>query len=174
MSNQQFIHIPSSDFPSDILKWMKINANPKMLFTLMKCCKYFQDFPEFPYFVVKEVQYGFKRDNWLFQTLDGKVYFYEGTQGIENIGKKLWITEILVLSAFPKIVSCIIPKIAVCDIKSLSLQFQNLAFNEFKYLTASGNVIDIFLRESTIKYENDEQVFIDLIFKCVPNVETFK
>uniref|UniRef100_A0A914Q472 F-box domain-containing protein n=1 Tax=Panagrolaimus davidi TaxID=227884 RepID=A0A914Q472_9BILA len=173
MSNQQFIHVPLSDLPSDVLKWMKINAKPKMLLKLMKCCKYFQHFPEFPYFVVKEVQYGFKRDNWLFQTLDGKMHFYEGTQGIENIEKKLWITEILVLSVFSNLASCVIPKISVCDIKSLSLQFQNLAFNEFKFLTASGNVIDLFLRESTIKYENDEQVFIDSIFKCVPNVETF-
>ena len=35
--------IPVSSFPSDVLKWMKKNANCKQSWKLTKICKYFKD-----------------------------------------------------------------------------------------------------------------------------------
>uniref|UniRef100_A0AC35ET35 F-box domain-containing protein n=1 Tax=Panagrolaimus sp. PS1159 TaxID=55785 RepID=A0AC35ET35_9BILA len=161
----KFIRVPSSDFPSDVLEWMKINANPKMLFKLMKCCKYFQHFPEFPYFVVKEFH---MINNWVFKTLDGKFLTYEGEQEFEKINKKLWITHSLSISGQ---ISSIFPKIAVCDFQKLSISDQKLSFDEFKFLTCSGNVKYLGITKTLISYENGDPVYIDSILKCVPNVE---
>uniref|UniRef100_A0A914PZ25 F-box domain-containing protein n=1 Tax=Panagrolaimus davidi TaxID=227884 RepID=A0A914PZ25_9BILA len=165
-----FIRVPLSDFPSDVLKWMKINAKPKMLLKLMKCCKYFQHFPEFPFFVVKKFH---TINNWV-ETLNGKFLTYEGERGFEKINKKLWITDILAISGQANIFSSIFPKIALCDVYKLSIYGQKLSFDEFKFLTCSGNVKHLDITKTFINHENGDPVFIDSILKCVPNVEIFK
>uniref|UniRef100_A0A914QYN9 F-box domain-containing protein n=1 Tax=Panagrolaimus davidi TaxID=227884 RepID=A0A914QYN9_9BILA len=168
--NIPFIRVPSSDFPSDILKWMKINAKPKMLLKLMKCCKYFQHFPEFPFFVVKEISFCYKdegdeyEDHWWLMTLDDKTQIFKGLKSIERVTKKFWITKLLVFN----VPEYLIPKIAVCDIRILHLD-KPISYDDFKFLTASGNVKELNIWES-IKYSNGDPVYIDKIFECVPKV----
>uniref|UniRef100_A0A914QIY8 F-box domain-containing protein n=1 Tax=Panagrolaimus davidi TaxID=227884 RepID=A0A914QIY8_9BILA len=172
MSNSRpFIRVPLSDFPMDVLKWMKINAKPKMLFKLMKCCKYFQDLPEFPFFVVKQF---YTVNNWFFETLTGKFLTYEGEQEFEKINKNLWITDILAINGQANIFSSVFPKIAVCEVRKLSFSSQKLSFDEFKFLTCSGNVKYLDIKKTFINHKNGDPVYIDSILKCVPNVEIFK
>uniref|UniRef100_A0AC34GGR2 Uncharacterized protein n=1 Tax=Panagrolaimus sp. ES5 TaxID=591445 RepID=A0AC34GGR2_9BILA len=123
------------EHPVDVLKWMKKNANPKMAFKLMKCCKFFQ-IPEFPYFVVKEVCYDKKK--WTFITLDNEKHVFES---IENITKKLWITKYLFFKS-KNLTSHLISKIGVCNVEMLSLINQVITYDEFQILTASGTVKD--------------------------------
>uniref|UniRef100_A0A914PLW6 F-box domain-containing protein n=1 Tax=Panagrolaimus davidi TaxID=227884 RepID=A0A914PLW6_9BILA len=154
--NIPFIRAPLSDFPSDILKWMKINANPKMLLKLMKCCKYFQHLPEFPYFVVKEIRFCYKveggedEDHWWLMTLDDKTQIFKGLKSIEKVTKKFWITKSLDFN----VPEYLIPKIAVCDIQILHLE-KPISYDYFKFLTASGNVKEFNISTSaSIKYNN--------------------
>uniref|UniRef100_A0A914QLM5 Uncharacterized protein n=1 Tax=Panagrolaimus davidi TaxID=227884 RepID=A0A914QLM5_9BILA len=168
--NIPFVRAPSSDFPSDVLKWMKINAKPKMLLKLMKCCKYFQHFPEFPFFVVKEIRFCYKdegdeyEDHWWLMTLDDKTQIFKGLKSIEKVTKPIWITKSLVFN----VPEYLIPKIAVCDIQILHLEHP-ISYDYFKFLTASGNVKELNIWAS-VKYSNGDPVYIDKIFECVPKV----
>uniref|UniRef100_A0AC35FHQ6 Uncharacterized protein n=1 Tax=Panagrolaimus sp. PS1159 TaxID=55785 RepID=A0AC35FHQ6_9BILA len=95
-------------------------------------------------------------------------------QEFEKINKKLWITDILGISGQANIFSSIFPKIAVCDVQILAFSGQKLSFDEFKFLTCSGNVKHLNIGETFIIHENGDPVYIDSILKCVPNVEIFK
>uniref|UniRef100_A0A914QFM5 DUF3822 family protein n=1 Tax=Panagrolaimus davidi TaxID=227884 RepID=A0A914QFM5_9BILA len=169
--NIPFIRVPSSDFPSDILKWMKINAKPKMSLKLMKCCKYFQHFPEFPFFVVKKFEIT-PDETLLFITLDKKEHFYESLEEFENSNtKNLWITEHFYADEVSNLISRLIPKIAVCDFKRLSLFDQKITFDEFRFLTDSEKLKYLDLFDTIITFENGNPVFIDTLFKSLPNVK---
>uniref|UniRef100_A0AC35F1F2 Uncharacterized protein n=1 Tax=Panagrolaimus sp. PS1159 TaxID=55785 RepID=A0AC35F1F2_9BILA len=158
--------VPESDFPSDVLKWMKANANPKMTLKLMKISKYFECF------VVKKLEY--EDNSWSLITPDGQQL--EGMDVMENITEKIWITDELVILSFtdiPNFIPCIIPKIAVCDIKHLDIYNQKLSFDEFKFFTASGNIEDLKIENTNIILKNGDPIFIDSIFECIPNVKYF-
>uniref|UniRef100_A0AC34F6N0 Uncharacterized protein n=1 Tax=Panagrolaimus sp. ES5 TaxID=591445 RepID=A0AC34F6N0_9BILA len=168
------IHPPSSDFPSDVLKWMKINAKPKMALKLMQCHKYFQH-PEFPYSIIEDVEYYFDGYEQYFSALDAE-YLNDDElfESIKNITKNLWITHGISLIEVPtSIISCLIPKIAVCDISKLDLVNQQLSINEFKFLTASGRIKVLDFYNTSVKNENGEPVFVDEYFEFLPNVKDF-
>uniref|UniRef100_A0AC34GYR4 DUF38 domain-containing protein n=1 Tax=Panagrolaimus sp. ES5 TaxID=591445 RepID=A0AC34GYR4_9BILA len=131
----------------------------------MKCHKYFQH-KKFPFFAVKDVEYDNFMKLWVVTPLDD--HFPEGFVKIEKL-QILWITESLKMAKLP--VSRIISKTAVFDMKDLWLLEQNLLFDEFKLLTASGNVKFLRLDETKIKYENGDSVFIDELFEFLPNIE---
>uniref|UniRef100_A0A914Q5D9 F-box domain-containing protein n=1 Tax=Panagrolaimus davidi TaxID=227884 RepID=A0A914Q5D9_9BILA len=168
-----YIHIPSSDFPSDILKWMKIKANPKMLLKLMKCCKYFQHFPEFPFFVVKEAFYDGDPRPSSFTTLNDEMYLME-EEYIKNNDKKIWVTNDFGIYDPKLVFSTILPKYAVFDIRFLVLYHQKLSFEELKILTASGTIEKMNFEDTIFKSENGKQVFIDSILECVPNLASLR
>uniref|UniRef100_A0AC34G0Q4 Uncharacterized protein n=1 Tax=Panagrolaimus sp. ES5 TaxID=591445 RepID=A0AC34G0Q4_9BILA len=73
------IHAPASDFPSDILKWMKKDAKPKMALKLMKCHKYFQH-QQFPYFVVKSIACYDGQDILEVRSFYYRKYYYKGLE----------------------------------------------------------------------------------------------
>uniref|UniRef100_A0AC35F5Y5 DUF38 domain-containing protein n=1 Tax=Panagrolaimus sp. PS1159 TaxID=55785 RepID=A0AC35F5Y5_9BILA len=163
------IHVPLSDFPSEVLKKMKENANPKMSLKLMQCHKYFQH-QEFPYFIIKSFEYD--DDEWNFITLNDEVHLYNGVEGIEKLTtKKLWITENIIL--LDNIVSRLIPKIVVCDILWLKLYNQKMTYDEFKFLTASGNVEILELCNTDITHKNGDFVDVHTLLGCVPNIFEF-
>uniref|UniRef100_A0AC34FDI6 DUF38 domain-containing protein n=1 Tax=Panagrolaimus sp. ES5 TaxID=591445 RepID=A0AC34FDI6_9BILA len=164
-----FTRAPSSNFPSDVLKWMKENAKSKMALKLMKCNKYFQH-SEFPYFVVRSARYYGDEDVWRLFRLDSELHIHEG---LESIQKMFWITQCISVYRLSTSVSNLISKIAVCDIKYLELKNQNILFDEFKFLTSSGTVETLYFLETTIKDENGQRVFIDQFFKLLPNVKDF-
>uniref|UniRef100_A0AC34GZ39 DUF38 domain-containing protein n=1 Tax=Panagrolaimus sp. ES5 TaxID=591445 RepID=A0AC34GZ39_9BILA len=160
------IHVPSSDFPSDVLKWMKKDAKGKILYKLMKSNKYFQH-SEFPFFAVKFVEYDAWWDNkWIIYTLDG-----HRLEGLGDTEEVLWITETLRLTELPNLVSRIISATAVFDLKELLFEHQELMFDEFKILTASGNIKCLSFQGTNVKHENGDPVFIDELFEFLSNVQ---
>uniref|UniRef100_A0AC34F725 F-box domain-containing protein n=1 Tax=Panagrolaimus sp. ES5 TaxID=591445 RepID=A0AC34F725_9BILA len=172
------------NFPMDILKWMKLNAHPKMSLKLMQVCKYFQHV-KFPYFVVKNI-YG-KDFVSMYSVLgnnDLRIW-----QRADEAPDNLWITDTIFsdqvgmnfMSLFSlyahllieaSFISKIIQKIVVCDIKKLELHGQDLTLKEFKFLTASGKIQDLSFSSTLIKEENGGVVFMDTILDCLPNVES--
>uniref|UniRef100_A0AC34FCT7 Uncharacterized protein n=1 Tax=Panagrolaimus sp. ES5 TaxID=591445 RepID=A0AC34FCT7_9BILA len=155
---------PESDFPSDVLKWAKKNAAPKMALKLMQICKYFQ----FPYFVINTLEgnYG----GWRYRQEDS--YSYRNID-IKNLSKKLWVTRKLGFWNNNVLIP-LLPKIAVSDFYFLSLKNQNITFNEFKFLTAAGNVTEVFLYDSLIKDESDHNVPLEDILECLPKIEKLR
>jgi hypothetical protein len=158
---------PSSNFPSDILKWMKENSKPKTALKLMQICKYFQH-PEFPYFVMRQLQ-GSVSYGWRYQPLLFEIYENLDFESCQN---KLWITEELHIfdNHKSKMLLSLLPKIAVCDVLILHLIVNNITFEQFKLLTAAGNVLELLLQETIIKNENDEIIPLENIFDDLPNL----
>lgn len=154
---------PASDFPSDVLKWMKSNANPKMALKLMQICKFFQHH-QFPYFVVKVLETETNGSTYISYTgtTFQKIYF-------DTLTKKLWITEGLWLWGNNPI-SSLLSKIAVYDFNHLSLCNQIISFKEFKFLNAGGKVIELYLSNIIVKDENDEKIPLEDIIEVIPNI----
>uniref|UniRef100_A0AC34G1X3 Uncharacterized protein n=1 Tax=Panagrolaimus sp. ES5 TaxID=591445 RepID=A0AC34G1X3_9BILA len=167
------IHAPSSDFPTDVFKWIKENAEGKMALKSMKCHKYFQH-PDFPYSIILNIAYNDREDKWDVMTLDGKKLVYYGLESIETaFTKKLWLIGSLALLESPNLVTRFITKIAVCDIKYLTLADQQFSFNDFLFLTSANLITHISLYNTVINDDNGDPIFIDSILKCLPNLTAF-
>uniref|UniRef100_A0AC34F4L0 Uncharacterized protein n=1 Tax=Panagrolaimus sp. ES5 TaxID=591445 RepID=A0AC34F4L0_9BILA len=168
MEEKSVSTIPSTpvpqDFPPDVYKWMKNNAEPKKALKLMKVCKYFQHKNGFPYLVVKNVTSC--GNIWIYQTLDGQKHDF---QRIEDIPKKFWITEELELVIGQNVASILLLKTVVCNIRKLKLDNQIITLNEFKLLTDGGNVEICDMMLSTITDNNGEIVPLEDICECLPN-----
>uniref|UniRef100_A0AC34GTK8 Uncharacterized protein n=1 Tax=Panagrolaimus sp. ES5 TaxID=591445 RepID=A0AC34GTK8_9BILA len=152
--------------PDSIMHYMKMNAPPRLSLKLMQASKYFC-FKEFPYFVVKELIYfayswKFRQGKGGFQILD-----------LESLSKPLWITSSFDSGTFKdeKLVSNILSKIAVCDIKNLSLFDQIITWNEFQKLSSSGIIESIDFSGSDVKYDHGNIVPLDEIIKLLPKLE---
>uniref|UniRef100_A0A914Q9Z7 Uncharacterized protein n=1 Tax=Panagrolaimus davidi TaxID=227884 RepID=A0A914Q9Z7_9BILA len=167
---------PWSDFPSDVLKWMKKNAKPKAALKLMQICKYFQH-QEFPFFVVKELILG---NRWRYRTLPG----YPLKPKNYVTGKfcdqpfDVWVAESLSLamSSWSKVLydDCwgqMLPKLAVHDVKCLSFDHVSITFREFKVLNDGGKVSSLNLKSAFIRDESHEIVPLENLFECLPNLK---
>uniref|UniRef100_A0A914QZ48 Uncharacterized protein n=1 Tax=Panagrolaimus davidi TaxID=227884 RepID=A0A914QZ48_9BILA len=148
-------------FRKPMLDYLKKNANPKVLLKLMQVSKYFL-FKEFPFIVVKDLKH--EDDKW---NID-----------LENITKKLWITESFVIeenfSPFNDImlVSSIVPKIAACDITDLWMIGQQISLQEFKLLNAD-KIKDFHFRESMITDSNGDILSVENILSFLLKVLSF-
>uniref|UniRef100_A0A914QIL5 Uncharacterized protein n=1 Tax=Panagrolaimus davidi TaxID=227884 RepID=A0A914QIL5_9BILA len=155
---------PKLYFPSDVFKWMKLNASPKMALKLMKVCKYFQHENGFPFLVVKDI---LQHDStWILETLDKKEILAES---LETISDKLWIVGRVTIYPGPKAVANLLLKSVVLNIETLSLCGQNVTMDEFKALTDGGMIKEFEITQSTITSENGEIVPLEDICECLPN-----
>uniref|UniRef100_A0A914QM28 Uncharacterized protein n=1 Tax=Panagrolaimus davidi TaxID=227884 RepID=A0A914QM28_9BILA len=165
-SEQTFVTFgsPKLYFPSDVFKWMKLNANPKMALKLMKVCKYFQHSNGFPFLVVKCIlQNG---STWILETLDKKEILAES---LETISDKLWVVGRVTIYPGQKAVANLLLKTVVINIEELMLYAQNITMDEFKALTDGGTIERCYFKQSTITFENDEIVPLEDILECLPN-----
>uniref|UniRef100_A0A914P7A5 Uncharacterized protein n=1 Tax=Panagrolaimus davidi TaxID=227884 RepID=A0A914P7A5_9BILA len=151
-------------FPSDIFKWMKLNASPKMALKLMKVCKYFQHENGFPFLVVKDIVH--VGPTWSLVALDNKEITAES---LETISDKLWIVGDVTIYAGPKAVANLLLKSVVLNIEELFLYDQNITMDEFMALNDGETVEICYLKQSTITSENDEIVSLEDILECLPN-----
>uniref|UniRef100_A0A914PZY1 Uncharacterized protein n=1 Tax=Panagrolaimus davidi TaxID=227884 RepID=A0A914PZY1_9BILA len=140
-------------FPSDVFKWMKLNANPKMALKLMKVCKYFQHSNGFPFLVVKDIL--LRGSTLILVTLDNKEITAES---LEAISDKLWIVGSVTIYAAPKGVANLLLKSVVLNSETLSLCGQNMTMDEFKALTDGETVVICYLKQSTITFENGDKI----------------
>uniref|UniRef100_A0AC35FY74 Uncharacterized protein n=1 Tax=Panagrolaimus sp. PS1159 TaxID=55785 RepID=A0AC35FY74_9BILA len=132
----------------------------------MKICKFFKH-RNFPYFVVNKIENN--GDRWEYWSLDGEKH----SLGInEDLPNNLWIVkEIRLYREFN--FTALFEKIVVCDAKYLIFHdcSPTISYNQFKYLTASGNVEDLLLCGSVVRYEeNGEAVPFEAILECLPKI----
>uniref|UniRef100_A0A914P976 Uncharacterized protein n=1 Tax=Panagrolaimus davidi TaxID=227884 RepID=A0A914P976_9BILA len=154
---------PPSDFPSDVLKWMKKNAKPKAELKLMQTCKYFL-YQKFPYVLVKDSMNGTNEH----PSAPTFKFNYRNIH-LNKIAIKFWLTGKLAIRTETNF-NTLFPKIAVCEIKSLSLLDLCITFEHFNFLTDSGNITTLYLFNAIIKNLNGSNVPLEDILEGLPNL----
>uniref|UniRef100_A0A914P9I6 Uncharacterized protein n=1 Tax=Panagrolaimus davidi TaxID=227884 RepID=A0A914P9I6_9BILA len=155
--------ITRKDFPTDVLKYMKLNATPRMSVKLMKICKYFKH-REFPFFVIKLIKHCF--GEWTYITLDNITIT---TNSLAEIPDNLWITERIIVSIEEIDFTAFINKIIVSDAESIHFVSQTIPFNKFKHLCA--NVKNFNSISSYLKDDDGNDICLDEVLESLPNLE---
>uniref|UniRef100_A0AC35FTJ5 Uncharacterized protein n=1 Tax=Panagrolaimus sp. PS1159 TaxID=55785 RepID=A0AC35FTJ5_9BILA len=161
---------PISEFPADVLKYMKENATPKQIIKSMNVIKYFipKECP-FTYFGNENFdECAFLDENNLTIYTSGGIKYI-----LNDLPKNLGISgKLSVLNgmALPILIS----KIIVCDIKILCLCTPRITFGEFKFLTASGKLKELELIKTIIIWENGIIVPYEILLGHTPYLRFLK
>uniref|UniRef100_A0AC34G558 Uncharacterized protein n=1 Tax=Panagrolaimus sp. ES5 TaxID=591445 RepID=A0AC34G558_9BILA len=150
---------PPSNFPPDVLKWIKENANPKTAPKTMQICKYFQ-YPDF--FAVKTMEGN--DQGWRYRS---RLDINNRNMDLQALTSKIWITEELVICSEMALIF-LLPKIRIY---SLELTNFDIPFDEFKILTAAGKIRTLKLKGIFVIDENGDDVPMEDILKEVPKIE---
>uniref|UniRef100_A0A914YTX6 Uncharacterized protein n=1 Tax=Panagrolaimus superbus TaxID=310955 RepID=A0A914YTX6_9BILA len=141
------------------MKYILKNSTPEAWKKLIKTCKYF--FSKNPVFPVGHLRAGFADGEW------------DGDCGIVNTNQpivKLWLYKSLFVNT-PATFSSLIPKLSKCSVQNLSIEGQNLTWEEFQFLTVSGLVTSFKFIGSTVKYSDGKIVIFDKLLENLKNVE---
>uniref|UniRef100_A0A914QA04 Uncharacterized protein n=1 Tax=Panagrolaimus davidi TaxID=227884 RepID=A0A914QA04_9BILA len=167
-SSKVLTHPPPSDFPSDILKWMKKkDKKPPTLLKLVKISKYFQSLRFFP---VKAVQSFLGPLPWYITLNNERI----NLNSVEEMPNRLWITEKLsLLSPAYIIYEKLLSNLAFCEAKEMYFADQKITFKEYKILTAGKKVEYLRLTSTTLKYENGIDIYYEDFIKFLPKIKKF-
>uniref|UniRef100_A0A914PMZ2 Uncharacterized protein n=1 Tax=Panagrolaimus davidi TaxID=227884 RepID=A0A914PMZ2_9BILA len=160
------LYPPSSNFPSDVLKYMKANANPnpKSSVKLMKLNKFFLQ-EKCPFtFLGQRVT--------LFQDcLKGRRY---KEYKLDELPNNLGFSDGICVedgSLLPQLMS----KTVACELETLTLKAQQISFDGFKFLISSGKIKRLELHNSCVINENDEIIpYEDLLDLIIPSLRTLE
>uniref|UniRef100_A0A914YV94 Uncharacterized protein n=1 Tax=Panagrolaimus superbus TaxID=310955 RepID=A0A914YV94_9BILA len=121
--------------------------------------------------VVKELKYD--HNKWLY--CKGKYSWNYTRLDLDTLSKPLWITKGLnCYTEDEGLVSRLLSKAVVCDVKNLRLEDQIITWNELKLLISSGNIENLTFCYSHVEYENNKIVGIDEILQLLPNVKQIR
>uniref|UniRef100_A0A914PJM6 F-box domain-containing protein n=1 Tax=Panagrolaimus davidi TaxID=227884 RepID=A0A914PJM6_9BILA len=153
-------------YPTDIFKWIKKNANPRMLIKLMQVCKYFC-YQKFPYLVTYSFD-GFEEDIFNYSIKSG----YINKRMKYPCNKSLWITRVLTLKTFPSILPKFIESMIICDATYIHLERIHVSFSDFKILTASRSVEILHCYGNTMICDDSGNIAsLENILECLPKLE---
>uniref|UniRef100_A0A914QM03 Uncharacterized protein n=1 Tax=Panagrolaimus davidi TaxID=227884 RepID=A0A914QM03_9BILA len=158
---------PKSDFPADILKYMKKNATEKQAFKLMKANKYFiREKCPFVYFGdgVSLIQ------NLVLQLLYTPSNAPNVTKyKIEELPNNLGICGTLNIR-HENIFSQFISKCVIFDLKCLIFMNSNekISYDDFKVLTSSGRLETLDLGETIVTSNNGEIIPYESLLDHTP------
>uniref|UniRef100_A0A914QVP2 F-box domain-containing protein n=1 Tax=Panagrolaimus davidi TaxID=227884 RepID=A0A914QVP2_9BILA len=157
-------------FPKPLILYILENASSYLLKKLNKICKYL-----------------FLKRN--FAIIDKLLIFDETTEGykesisgydltlnvskLDQLKNNLWITDELRAYYSAPNLSSIVNKIVKCDIKLLNVFENDVTFNEFKILTASGNIEKISLRNA-IQYSDGTNLALDDLLLMIPKASNIR
>uniref|UniRef100_A0AC35GIK8 Uncharacterized protein n=1 Tax=Panagrolaimus sp. PS1159 TaxID=55785 RepID=A0AC35GIK8_9BILA len=159
---------PASDFPDNILKYMKKNATEKQALKLMKANKYFiREKCPFIYFgdnvtlsknFVHQIFFSSNRMDYRFDKLPNNLGIY-GTLDIRHENS---------LSQF-------ISKCVACDLKCLYLpnnwwKIGKISYDDFKVLTSSGRLERLSLGETIVTSDNGEIIPYEFHLEHTPSL----
>uniref|UniRef100_A0A914PWR5 DUF38 domain-containing protein n=1 Tax=Panagrolaimus davidi TaxID=227884 RepID=A0A914PWR5_9BILA len=152
---------PSSDFPSDVLKYMKANAKPKQAVKLMKRSKYF---------LQGKCQYTFLGQ---FLTLHPDCLENYEEYKLDELPNNLGFSDEICVedgSLLPQLMS----KTVACELEHLIIKAQQISFEGFKFLISSGKVKRLKLYNSSVINENDEIVPYEDLFDLIPSLRNLE
>uniref|UniRef100_A0A914Q1I8 Uncharacterized protein n=1 Tax=Panagrolaimus davidi TaxID=227884 RepID=A0A914Q1I8_9BILA len=159
---------PASDFPADILKYMKKNATEKQVLKLMKTNKYFiREKCPFIYFGVRVSL----TQNFVHQILsDTNVMNYRIEELPNNLGISgaLYIQHENLLSQFNS-------KCIIFDLKCLYFinqwwKIEKISYDDFKVLTSSGRLKTLDLGPTIVTSNNGEIVPYESLLDHTPSL----
>uniref|UniRef100_A0A914P0V1 Uncharacterized protein n=1 Tax=Panagrolaimus davidi TaxID=227884 RepID=A0A914P0V1_9BILA len=155
---------PKSDFPADILKFMKKNATEKQALKLMKTNKYFiREKCPFIYFD----DYFVLTQNFVHQTHSTpKAMYYR----IEELPNNLGISGTLNVQ-HENLLSQFISKCIIFDLKCLNfnwLKNVKISYNDFKFLTSSGRLEKLDLGPTNVTSKNGEIIPYESLLDHTP------
>lgn len=156
--NVKIPHSPptSSDFPVDILRFMKKNASPKQILNLMQSIKYFLP-PKFPFFVFRN----FCRRKYKLNE-------------IEKFAENLWLKGNFNILGRDDIAFTLLSKAVVCDISSMTLSDVDILFEDFKKLVKFNKVrFAHFELNFKVVYGSGEIVPWEVIFSHLSSIKYF-
>uniref|UniRef100_A0A914QE83 Uncharacterized protein n=1 Tax=Panagrolaimus davidi TaxID=227884 RepID=A0A914QE83_9BILA len=153
---------PLSTFPSDVLKYMNANANPKQAVKLMKRSKYF---------LQEKCQYTFLGRYLTLHSdcLENYYREYKLNELPNNLGfcHKLCVED---GSLLPQLMS----KTVACELEYLILKALRIPFDGFKFLISSGKVKRLELYNSCVINENDEIVTYEDLIDLIPSLRNLE
>uniref|UniRef100_A0A914Q4M3 Uncharacterized protein n=1 Tax=Panagrolaimus davidi TaxID=227884 RepID=A0A914Q4M3_9BILA len=161
---------PKSDFPNDILKYMKKNATEKQALKLMKTNKYFiREKCPFIYFG----DYVVLTQNFVNQTFflsDEMNYRIDELPNNLGICGTFFIEEGNHLSQF-------ISKCVICDLKCLCFtiswkSIKKISYDDFKVLTSSGRLEKLDLGPTIVTSNNGEIIPYEYLLDHTPELRS--
>uniref|UniRef100_A0A914PCF0 Uncharacterized protein n=1 Tax=Panagrolaimus davidi TaxID=227884 RepID=A0A914PCF0_9BILA len=163
---------PLSDFPADVLKWMKQNVlfSPRLAVKLMKLNKYFLH-SQFPYICIKCILSPLEHsaDEWYIKNLDDS---WMNGLNFNDIPDNIWLTESLSFDK-PNLIPQLLPKVVVFDITELALfgnSFITCSINHFKLITSGRKLERLYLRQILFIDDNGENMPYDVMLEYVPDL----
>uniref|UniRef100_A0A914PWA7 Uncharacterized protein n=1 Tax=Panagrolaimus davidi TaxID=227884 RepID=A0A914PWA7_9BILA len=155
---------PSSDFPSDALKYMKKNANPKQAIKLSKFKKYFIQ-EKCPFIYLGDYIHIYK-DIVEFYNQEQKNYKINEIPN--NLGIGIQTFHVYFDNLLPQLIS----KILICDLKRLQISScVKLSFDDFKFLTSSKSFLELYLYGKVV--DKDGTVPYETLLDNVPSLRHF-
>uniref|UniRef100_A0A914R056 Uncharacterized protein n=1 Tax=Panagrolaimus davidi TaxID=227884 RepID=A0A914R056_9BILA len=163
---------PYCEFPDDVLRYMKENANPKQSFKLMNVIKYFVPKKGCPFTYFGKEYFDDEYALWNENSLS--VYAPESFEyNFNELPNNLGISGRLSVwdgRALPKLIS----KIIVCDIKYLCLSTPRISYSAFKFLTASGKLKELELEKTIVTLKNGFVVPYETLLENTPKLRILK
>uniref|UniRef100_A0A914QH51 Uncharacterized protein n=1 Tax=Panagrolaimus davidi TaxID=227884 RepID=A0A914QH51_9BILA len=148
--------------PFDVIKYMIKNCkSAKVWKKLITSCKFF--YPKYPILPVKRLDVYFKPKCFA----DREIF---------NASKsfpKLWVYDVLV-AGFNTNISIVFLNVFKFDLRVLSMSTQSLTFDEYKHLTSSGSIKEIYLKSCTIKNADGTIVTADKLVENLQLLEGFE
>uniref|UniRef100_A0A914PV50 Uncharacterized protein n=1 Tax=Panagrolaimus davidi TaxID=227884 RepID=A0A914PV50_9BILA len=158
---------PKSDFPTDILKYMKNNATEKQALKLMKTNKYFiREKCPFIRFGVRV----FLTQEYVLQYLSIRdVMNYR----IEKLPNNLGICGTLHIGN-ESLLSQFISKCVTCDLKDLVFinKIEKISYDDFKFLTSTGRLETLCLGQTIVTSNNGEIIPYESLLDHTPELRS--
>uniref|UniRef100_A0AC35GMT6 Uncharacterized protein n=1 Tax=Panagrolaimus sp. PS1159 TaxID=55785 RepID=A0AC35GMT6_9BILA len=162
---------PKSDFPDNILKYMKKNATEKQALKLMKINKYFIR-EKCPYIYFGDL---LLTKNFVYQSFSSQnVINYR----IEELPNNLGINGTLYIG-HENLLSQFISKSVIFDLKCLNFINNNwwktgkISYNDFKVLTLSGHLKKLSLVKTIVNSNNGEIIPYESLLDHTPTLRYF-
>lgn len=164
---------PISDFPPDVLKWMKENASPRQSFKLMKMNKFFQQRP-FPFTIVNSLDISEKENfrgrvtNFRCSCKNKPSVFVEY---IEEVPDDLWLLYDLILRNWNNIIPQLLPKIVYCQVQVLRLKKQELSWDDWGKISEAGKIQHLNFNNTLVKGKNNGAAALEDMLVTLPIVQ---
>uniref|UniRef100_A0A914P0J6 Uncharacterized protein n=1 Tax=Panagrolaimus davidi TaxID=227884 RepID=A0A914P0J6_9BILA len=165
MNSTKFHSFLQQEFslPKPLILFILENSGSYLLKKLNKTCKYL--FIKRNITIIDELSVFDETNEGYKESISG----YDLTLNLSKVDQlknNLWITDHLCACFSAQNLSSIVDKIVKCDIKYLDVR-ESITLNQFKILTASGNIENIYL-VNPVKYSDRTNLALDDLLLMVP------
>uniref|UniRef100_A0A914PXA2 F-box domain-containing protein n=1 Tax=Panagrolaimus davidi TaxID=227884 RepID=A0A914PXA2_9BILA len=154
--------IQQPPFSSSIMSYIFTNLKAREYVKLKMCCKCFLNL------LSKQVIHRIEIDD------EPKDFYRNNLRLLYNDEyfpkmKNLWITTSMSISV-QSVLNELIPRIACCEVKFITMFHQNLTMKEFNFLTDSGNVELLHMSECLITDEFCQEITLETMLEKIPKL----